>query len=199
MTLLDLRGHRLVLASASPRRFDLHRSVGLEFDVLPADIDEAALDGELPSSYVARLAREKALVVAGRVSTDAIVVGADTTVDVDGRILEKPVDHDDARTMLRLLSGRAHAVHTGVSVVVSTQVVWTEVVSTIVEFVELSDATIEWYLATGEADGKAGSYGIQGVAAAFVRRVEGSVTNVIGLPLAETLALLQRRVSVAGD
>jgi septum formation protein len=107
-------GIRLVLASASPRRSELLRSVGLEFDVLPADIDESARPGELPADYVRRLSGEKAAVIAGRIGADAIVVAADTTVDVDGHILEKPVDDADARRMLTLLSGRTHLVHTGV-------------------------------------------------------------------------------------
>jgi len=122
------------------------------------------------------------------------VVAADTTVDVDGVILEKPVDDDDARRMLRLLSGRAHLVHTGVTVASFTEHgspgITTVVVETAVTFVELADRDIEWYLSTGEHRGKAGGYAIQGAAGAFVERVDGSVTNVIGLPLAETLAIL---------
>ena len=118
MTLIELpSGVRLVLASASPRRSDLLRSVGLQFDIVPADIDESTLPGETPFDYVARLSNEKARVVAERVGGGAIVVAADTTVDVDGRILEKPLDDADARRMLRLLSGRIHFVHTGVTVV----------------------------------------------------------------------------------
>lgn len=193
MTLLDLGGRRLVLASASPRRSELLRSAGLTFDVVPADIDEIVRPGETPTTYVARLSEEKATAVAGRLRGDAIVLAADTTVDVDGHILEKPVDDDDARRMLRLLSGRTHQVHTGVTVA------WfpepgsrgtTIVVETAVTFSELSEAAIDWYLSTGEHVGKAGAYGIQGVAGAFVERLDGSVTNVIGLPLAETLAQL---------
>ena len=112
-------GVRLVLASASPRRSELLGSVGLEFEVIPADIDESVLPGETPSGYVARLSAEKAASVAQRVGSDVIVVAADTTVDVDGLILEKPVDADDARRMLGLLSGRTHLVHTGVTVLPS--------------------------------------------------------------------------------
>lgn len=180
---------RLVLASASPRRAELLRSVGLTFDVVPADIDESVAPGEAPADYVVRLSREKAAATADGVDDDAVVVGADTTVDVDGEILEKPADEADARRMLRLLSGRTHTVHTGVTVV-SPAGGTSMVVGTAVTFVELSDAAIEWYLATGEHNDKAGAYAIQGAAAAFVERVDGSVTNVIGLPLAETLALL---------
>jgi len=201
VTLLDLRGRRLVLASASPRRSELLGSVGLEFDVVPADIDEAQRPGEAPSDYVARLSREKAAAVVERVGGEAVVVAADTTVDVDGVILEKPLDDADGRRMLSSLSGRTHLVHTGVTVSWSprtrsagtaTQVVETQVVETAVRFVELSARAIDWYLSTGEHLGKAGSYGIQGAAGAFVERIDGSVTNVIGLPLAETLAMLDR-------
>ena len=204
LPLLDLGGHRLVLASASARRAELLGSVGLRFEVIPADIDETVRPAEVPAAYVARLSRRKAEVVAARLTGDTIVVAADTTVDVDGRILEKPADDDDARRMLRLLSGRTHLVHTGVTVAglhrdgdeASVSVadvgprVETVVVETAVSFVELDDRALEWYLATGEAAGKAGAYGIQGAAGAFVERVDGSVTNVIGLPLAQTLALL---------
>jgi septum formation protein len=194
---VDLGGRRLVLASASPRRLDLLRSVGLEPEVVPADIDESVDPGEQPAGYVARLSAAKAAAVRDRLVADAVptpwvVVAADTTVDVDGRILEKPADADDARRMLRMLSGRTHRVHTAVSA-------WypvpgareaTTVVETAVTFVELTDALVDWYVSTGEPFGKAGGYAIQGAGAALVRRVDGSVTNVIGLPLAETLALL---------
>ena len=184
-----------MLASASPRRSELLGSVGLAFDVVPADIDESVHAGESPSEYVARLSREKAAAIAKRIDADAIIVAADTTVDVDGQILEKPVDDDDARRMLRLLSGREHLVHTGVTVSwfpeTRARGTTTCVVETAVRFVELSDQSIEWYLSTGEHLGKAGGYGIQGAAGAFVEGIDGSVTNVIGLPLAETLGLLR--------
>ena len=133
-------GIRLVLASASPRRSELLRSVGLEFDVLPADIDESARPGELPADYVERLSGEKAAVVAGRIGEDVIVVAADTTVDVDGQILEKPLDDADARRMLALLSGRPHLVHTAVTVLRSTGRSDSVVVTTAVEFVALTPA-----------------------------------------------------------
>ena len=197
MTLTGLPpGVRLVLASASPRRAELLGSVGLEFDVLPADIDESVHPGEAPSDYVARLSAEKARTVVDRLGTDRMVVAADTTVDVDGQILEKPVDQDDARRMLQLLSGRAHLVHTGVTVswfpqTRGTTSVRTLVVETAVEFAELGTDAIDWYIATGEPFGKAGGYAIQGAGGALVRRVDGSVSNVIGLPLAETLALIR--------
>jgi septum formation protein len=200
VTLIELpAGARLVLASASPRRAELLRSAGLQFDTVPADIDESTLPGEAPSDYVARLSNEKASVVAARVGGGAVVVAADTTVDVDGLILEKPIDDSDARRMLRLLSGRTHLVHTGVTVSWFPETraggTTTCVVETAVRFVELTDRAIDWYLATGEHAGKAGAYGIQGAAGALVERIDGSVTNVIGLPLAQTLALLAAAVA----
>ena len=186
-------GVRLVLASASPRRSELLGSVGLAFEVVPADIDESAHVGEAPADYVARLSREKAAAVADRVGAGSLVVAADTTVDVDGQILEKPADADDARRMLRLLSGATHLVHTGVTVLSTTVPARCEtlVVETAVEFAVLTDRAVDWYLGTGEPFGKAGGYAVQGAGGALVQRIDGSVSNVIGLPLAETLALMR--------
>lgn len=184
----------LILASASPRRQELLRGIGLVFTVVPADADESLRPGEKPVDYVERVARDKAMAVAGKLGMgatgDVVVLAADTTVDVDGEVLAKPEDDADARRMLRLLSGRTHQVHTAV-------VAWrisglqTATVTTDVTFVELDEATIDWYVATGEHRDKAGAYGIQGAAGALVARVDGSPTNVIGLPLAETVALLR--------
>ncbi len=179
---------RVVLASASPRRADLLRLAGLDIEVRPSDVDEALRRGEAPDDYVRRLAREKGAAVATR--PHEVVIAADTTVELDGRVLAKPGDAGEAREMLGALSGRRHRVHTGVTVAVSTDAS-TEVVTTSVEFVALDAATIEWYVASGEPFGKAGAYAIQGAGGALVARVEGSVTNVIGLPLAETLAMLR--------
>ena len=180
-------GLRLVLASGSPRRRMLLESAGLDFDVVPADIDETPLDGESSTEYVLRVGAEKAAAVAG---PDRIVLAADTTVEIDDRILAKPVDDEDARRMLHLLSGNVHRVHTGIAVSVGgatrQRLVTTEVV-----FVDLTEEAIDWYVATGEPRDKAGAYAIQGRAAAFVQSVNGSVTNVVGLPLAETRALLR--------
>jgi septum formation protein len=180
-------GVALVLGSASPRRQELLARAGLEFQVRPADIDETPHDYETPTEYVRRLSLEKSATVIG---TNEIVVAADTTVEVDGRVLEKPVDDLDAVAMLRMLSDRNHHVHTGVSIR-SDSVVQSFVVTTTVVFIELTPQMIEWYIGTGEARDKAGAYGIQGAAAAFVERVDGSITNVIGLPMAETLAMLR--------
>jgi septum formation protein len=178
----------LVLASGSPRRRELLAGVGLRFAVRPADLDEVRRPGEDPVDYVRRLSADKAEEVAGPAE---LVVAADTTVELGGEVLEKPVDAPEAKRMLRALSGRTHHVHTGVTVR-SGRRAETIVVSTAVSFVDLPDEAIEWYVATGEAADKAGAYGIQGAAGAFVERVDGSVTNVIGLPLAETLRLLAR-------
>ena len=178
----------LVLASGSPRRRELLAGVGLGFEVRPADLDEVRRPGEVPVDYVRRLSADKAAAVA---APGEIVIAADTTVELDGIVLEKPADDADARRMLRALSGRTHHAHTGVTLRVDARAE-TIVVTTAVTFVALTDAAIDWYVATGHAADKAGAYGIQGAAGAFVERVEGSVTNVIGLPLAETLDLLVR-------
>jgi len=174
-------------------------TAGLEFSVRPADIDETPLPDEAPTDYVRRLSIEKAVAATQSPLSGPheIIVAADTTVEVGGLILEKPLDVDDAWEMLRRLSGRTHQVHTGASVS------WPEhgarrtmsvLVSTEVTFIDLSDDAIDWYLATGEAGDKAGAYGIQGAAAGFVERIDGSVTSVIGLPLAETLELIRTAV-----
>ena len=190
----------LVLASGSPRRRELLSGAGLRFAVRPADIDETPLPGEAPANYVRRLSIEKtdASMASPLASPVEIVLAADTTVDVNGEILEKPLDADDAFRMLRMLSGRSHLVHTGVTVsvpIARARRSSTIVVTTEVTFADLEDAAIDWYLETGEAMDKAGAYGIQGAAGAFVEKINGSVTNVIGLPLAETLRLLRDATS----
>ncbi len=185
---------QLVLASASPRRQELLRAIGIGFTVVPADVDEDERQLESPIDYVARVAHDKAMAVVAKLgfgaTGDVAVLAADTTVDVDGRILAKPADDDDARRMLRLLSGRTHAVHTAV-VGWRIHAVEAVTVTTDVTFVELDDATIDWYVATGEHRDKAGAYGIQGAAGALVLRIDGSPSNVVGLPLAETVAVLR--------
>jgi septum formation protein len=186
-----LTGMQLVLASQSPRRHALLRSIGLAFTVEVADVDEAWRDGERPIAYVERVAGDKALAVADRLGrpADTVVLAADTTVDVDGEILAKPIDDDDARRMLRRLSRRTHQVHTAVFGWTLAGVHATTV-TTDVRFVRLSDELVDWYLATGEHRDKAGAYGLQGAAGALVRRIDGSPSNVIGLPLAETVGVL---------
>jgi septum formation protein len=176
--------HRLVLASGSPRRRELLGLLGVPFDVVSPDVDESPFPGERPTDHVLRIASAKANVVARR-RPESLVLAADTVVDLDDRILGKPVDAADAARMLRALSGREHQVHTGV--VVADDV---ELVTTVVRFDELFPADVERYVATGEPLDKAGAYAIQGAGAAFVREVRGSVTNVIGLPLAEVRRML---------
>lgn len=184
---------RVVLASASPRRSDLLTTVGVTFVVAPADIDETELAGEDPVSYVHRLAIGKADAAAARVDVrpDDLVIAADTTVDVDGEILAKPLDADDAQRMLGLLSGRAHTVHTGVAVRCGTRIE-AEVATTVVSMVDIDAARMRWYLGTGEPFGKAGAYAIQGAGSVLVERIDGSVTNVVGLPLTVLDRLLGR-------
>ena len=179
----------VVLASRSPRRVELLKQLVDDFTVLPADIDETPHSHEDPVSYVKRLALEKARAVYMVSDTHAIVIGADTTVDLDGDIFGQPVNDDDARQMLRRLSGTTHQVHTGVAVVSATgeQV---EVVSSSVTFLDLQPEMLEWYIGTGESVGKAGSYAIQGHGSALVASSTGSMSNIIGLPLEETARLL---------
>jgi septum formation protein len=187
---------RVVLASGSPRRRELLAPLlvadHLDLVIRPPDIDEAVLPGEDPLTYVGRLSVAKAAAID---SDDGdVVIAADTTVDVDGRILGKPEDADEARTMLRSLSGRDHLVHTGVTVRQGDRHS-SSVTSTTVSFVPMSDAEIEWYVGTGEPFDKAGAYAIQGAGGVFVRGVHGSVSNVVGLPLT-TLVELARSVGV---
>jgi septum formation protein len=179
----------LVLASASPRRAELLARLGLAPEVRPSHVDETVLPGEVPADTVVRLARAKA--VAGRSGDDEVVLAADTEVVLDGRVLGKPADRAEAAAMLRALAGRSHEVTTGLAVARGVQVE-VDRVTTTVAFRPLTDAEIAWYLATGEPAGKAGGYALQGAGAALVARIDGSDTNVIGLPLAETVALLRR-------
>lgn len=176
----------LVLASASPRRRELLGRY-TTFEVVPAGIDESPRPGELPQAYVARLAVAKAAAVAALQRPGTLVLAADTTVDLDGRIVGKPAGAAEAVAALEALSGRSHLVHTGVCVGGESFVV-----TSTVTFVALSSAVIDWYVGTGEPMDVAGAYAIQGLAGAFVAEVHGSVSNVVGLPLAETLAALAR-------
>ena len=157
-----------------------------------ADVDESEHPGESPIDYVGRVARSKALAVAERLdrADDVVVLAADTTVDLDGVIMAKPVDDDDARRMLRSLSGRTHQVHTAVCGW-SAGAVHVVTVTTAVTFARLSEQGIEWYLSMGEHLDKAGAYGMQTAGGALVRRIDGSPSNVIGLPLVETIGVLR--------
>ncbi|HVU44862.1 MAG TPA: Maf family protein [Terracidiphilus sp.] len=188
----------LVLASASPRRRELLVQAGFDFQVHPTHIPEDPRPGEEPISYVTRLAREKAqaafsqLADSSQATQNLVVLGADTTVTLDGHILGKPEDAADAARILRLLSGRSHRVVTGIAVVTATSAeVAAEV--TAVQFLGLSDAEIETYIATGEPMDKAGAYGIQGRAARWIPRIEGCYFNVVGLPLALVATMLETR------
>jgi septum formation protein len=200
----------LVLASASPRRQELLRNAGLSFTVQPADIDESPLAGELPRECAERLAREKALAIR-RTRPQDLVLGADTIVVVDERILGKPIDAGDAVRMLRLLSGRVHSVITGVCVVQavagttadSDEVLKTEnrelrtaSETTLVTMSKFSDDEIRKYVATGEPMDKAGAYAIQGIASRWIPRIEGDYSNVVGLPVALVYRMLRERGAI---
>jgi septum formation protein len=191
----DIRSYyctvRLILASASPRRAELLRSAGYTFDVVVADVDESIRAGETPTVYVRRLAADKSFRVAADLRVgghtgppqELVVLGADTTVVVDGEILGKPRDEEDGRAMLKRLSGRAHQVLTGISLRQDAYEVG-RVETTSVVFRELTDEDIRWYAESGEGRDKAGGYAIQGLASRFVPSIAGSYSNVVGLPLA---------------
>jgi septum formation protein len=186
-----LRDSVLILASASPRRAELLTAAGIPFDVRPANVDERIHDGEDAGSYACRVAAEKARAVHA-VSDGRPVLAADTVVVVDGQTLGKPADTDDAKRMLRMLSGRAHEVVTAVVLAKDPVPLLTGTEVTTVEFTLLSKSEIEWYVATGEPSDKAGAYAIQGLASRFVTRIEGSYSNVVGLPVALVYAMCSR-------
>jgi septum formation protein len=179
----------IVLASRSPRRIELLHRLVSDFIVMPADLDETPHPQEDPVAYVQRLALQKARAVYMACEAMSVVVGADTTVDLNGDILGQPIDDNDARRMLQLLSGTTHRVHTGVAVV-SSHGEHVEVVSSDVTFMPISPQMLDWYIGTGESAGKAGSYAIQGHGSALVTSSTGSMSNIVGLPLAETATLL---------
>jgi septum formation protein len=182
---------RLILASASPRRLDLLARIGVVPDaVAPAEIDESVPAGELPRDHAARLAREKAQVVAAR-EPDALVLGADTVVAVGRRILPKVEDEATLRACMKLLSGRRHRVMTGVALAAPGQPLRTRVVETMIAMKRLSPAEVDYYASHGEWRGKAGGYALQGYGEVYVRHLAGSYSNVVGLPLAETRVLLK--------
>jgi septum formation protein len=187
---------KLVLASASPRRAEILRNAGFAFEAQPAHVDETPLPDEPAETYVQRVASAKARAVARFLGADAgraIVIGADTVVVADGHILGKPADADDARRMLRLLSGRDHDVLTGISLLTMLEgVETTHVESTRVSFLALSDEDIEVYLRTGEPFDKAGAYGIQGIGGRFISRIEGCYFNVMGLPISQASSIISK-------
>ncbi len=190
--------HRLILASESPRRADLLREAGFTFEVLPARIDESPLPAETPAEMALRLARLKALATAQTIApavtsaTPAYVLGADTAVVVEGELFGKPSSASDAARMIRALAGRTHLVLTGVwTIRLPDTANRAALESTSVTFGDLTDEEIEAYVATREPFGKAGGYAIQGLAARFVTRIEGSYSNVVGLPVARVWTLLR--------
>jgi septum formation protein len=177
----------LILASASPRRAELLRAAGIAFEVVPADVDERILPGEGADAYARRVAEAKARTITARGEARP-VLSADTVVVVGDDILGKPTDRGDAERMLRLLSGRTHRVVTAVTLATSAAGgdqprLETRLASTAVELAPLSEAEIRWYVASGEPTDKAGAYAIQGLASRFVTRIEGSYSNVVGLPV----------------
>jgi len=180
----------LVLASASPRRAELLTAAGFSFDVMPADVDETPHAGEAPAAYALRVARSKAAATHAKCRGGAIVLGADTVVVGAGRILGKPADRTDAERMLKILSGAVHDVLTAV-VLQKDQHEVSDVVDTRVRFVSLSKAEIAWYIDSKEPTGKAGAYAIQGRAARFIDWIEGSWSNVVGLPVATVHRLIK--------
>lgn len=183
-------GPSLVLASASPRRRELLERVGLTALVAPAEVDESALPGEDAEAYVTRVAAMKAAAVSARCA-DAVVLGADTAVVLDGQPLGKPSDRDEALVMLTRLSGRTHVVLTAVSVVAPDGRAHGELCAARVTMAVSSRAELEWYVDTREPFDKAGGYGVQGIGAVLVERLDGDPTTVIGLPLRTSIQLLR--------
>ena len=184
-------GRPLILASASPRRRELLTKLGLPFEVRAADLSELRQPNEPADAFVARLAREKAEAIAERTDRPCAVLGADTTVVLEGEILNKPRDLAESERMLRSLRGREHVVFTGVALVLSPERAHSGVVvCTRVRFRAFDDATLAGYVASREGMDKAGSYGIQELGAALVSEVHGSYSNVVGLPLYESVALI---------
>jgi septum formation protein len=183
---------RLILASRSPRRRELLRQAGFDFDVRPSSVEETASPGETPEEFARRAAREKALEVAASAPPESLVLGADTVVVAEGEILGKPANAPDAARMLRLLSGVTHRVITGVCIVrAPDRVEALAHETTFVTFRSLDNDELQDYLAGGEPFDKAGAYGIQGLASKFVTRVEGCYFNVVGLPVALVYELLK--------
>jgi septum formation protein len=180
---------RLVLASASPRRADLLSAAGIPFDVFPVEVDERFRPGETPEHAVARLAEAKAG-AAALSHPDAVVLGADTTVVVLGEALAKPADAEDAARMLRLLSGRSHDVLTGICLLYQGRRL-VHVETTRVRVAHLVEPDIAWYVSTGEPFDKAGGYAVQGRASRFIEGIDGSYSNVVGLPISRVYQLLK--------
>jgi septum formation protein len=186
----------LILASASPRRQELLRVLGIEFDVIPSDVDEEFLNGETPRNHVLRLAREKSTSVSHD-NPAAWVLGADTVVVIEDEVLGKPETQKEARSMLAKLSGRSHHVLTGFSIVKDGRLLIHDVIESTVMFKEIHEDEIEWYVSTKEPYDKAGGYAVQGMAAFFVKEIHGSYANVVGLPLTEVVTALKHVGAIA--
>jgi nucleoside triphosphate pyrophosphatase len=187
-----LRETKIILASSSPRRADLLRAIGVNFELEPSQIHERPHPDEAPADYIIRLARAKVIDVA-RKRDSGLLIGADTIVVLDGRILRKPEDPEEARQMLRQLSGRWHAVMTGVALYdAATKAEVADYDKTLVRFAELSDREVEWYVDSGEPMDKAGAYAIQGLAAIFIDEIAGNYHNVVGLPIPLVYRLAKR-------
>lgn len=187
----------LILASASPRRLQLLAQIGVTPDaIVPADIDETPYDGELPKNYVVRMAQEKAFAIAA-VHPEALILAADTVVACGKRILPKAESEAQARSCLQLLSGRRHRVHTAFCLMQEGIKPAIRRVETMVQFKQLRCDDIAWYLSTGEWEGKAGGYAIQGAAQALIKQMQGSYSAVVGLPLSEVRQALQAKQLIA--
>jgi nucleoside triphosphate pyrophosphatase len=182
---------KIILASKSPRRAEILRAVGWEFETQAANIDETRNESEDAASYVKRLAREKAATIAQR-APEIVVLGADTVVLIGGEILGQPRDDDDARRMLTLLSGEWHEVLTGVTLVRGESESLIDHESTRVRFCELSPEEIDWYVSTGEPRDKAGAYAIQGRGAILIEGIEGDYFNIVGLPVRLVYEMMRR-------
>ena len=179
---------RFILASASPRRKEILENAGFDFEIIVSDVDENITEDLSPSETVEELAKRKALAV-WEENKDAVVFGCDTVVAVDGKILGKPRDDDEAFDMIKMLSGKAHTVSTGVCICASDKIsVFSN--TTNVEFYPLSDETIRSYVATGESRDKAGAYGIQGYGSVLIKEIKGDYFSVMGLPVSESSRVL---------
>jgi septum formation protein len=185
---------KIILASASPRRAEILRTVGWPFETLPVNIDESRRDNEAAAGYVQRLAREKAEAAAQK-ARDQMIVAADTTVVIDDHILEKPIDENDARRMLHLLNHRWHQVLTGIAVIDPHSQATIAHEQTEVKFAAMNDGQIDWYVASGEPMDKAGAYAIQGLGARFIEGIRGDYFNVVGLPVRLLYELVTRASS----
>jgi septum formation protein len=184
---------KLILASKSPRRSDLLKQAGLTFSIIPSEFDESSVTMSDPESYVRTLAKSKATDISKK-HPDCWVLGADTIVLIDDSILGKPGSKEEARSMLKQLSGKTHQVITGYCLCCqTTNDIIAEAVKTDVRFKTLSDAEIEWYIQTGEPFDKAGAYAIQGIGTLLVKSINGSYTNVVGLPVCEVIEFLINR------